>query len=70
MIEEHYAGQVEELALSEPALAVELARFRDDELAHQAEAVEQGAREAPGYPLLAAVIRAGCRVAIRTAEKI
>ena len=70
VIEEHYAGQVEELALSEPALAAQLARFRDDELAHQAEAVEQGARDAPGYPLLAAVIRAGGRAAIRTAEKL
>ena len=40
------------------------------ELADQALAVEQGAREAPAYPLLAAVIKAGCRIAIRAAEKV
>jgi ubiquinone biosynthesis monooxygenase Coq7 len=70
VIEEHYADQIVELEGSEPELAAELSRFRDDELAHQVEAVEQGAREAPAYPLLAAVIRAGCRVAIRAAEKL
>ncbi len=70
VIEEHYAGQVEELGEREPELAARLAQFRDDELAHQVDAVEQGAREAAAYPILAAVIRAGCRVAIRTAEKI
>jgi ubiquinone biosynthesis monooxygenase Coq7 len=70
VIEEHYADQIVELEGSEPELAAELSRFRDDELAHQVEAVEQGAREAPAYPLLSAVIKAGCRVAIRTAEKV
>ncbi len=69
VIGEHYAGQIDELKTSDPALAQTLTRFRDEELAHQAAAVEQGAREAPAYPLLAAVIRAGCRVAIKTAEK-
>ena len=33
-------------------------------------AVAEGAREAPGYRLLAAVIRAGCKAAIRISEKI
>jgi ubiquinone biosynthesis monooxygenase Coq7 len=70
VIEEHYAGQVEELQGREPELARQLAAFRDDELAHQVQAVDQGARRAPAYPLLAAVIRAGCKAAIRTAEKI
>ena len=70
VIERHYAGQVDELADSEPALAQTLSRFRDDELAHQAEAVKQGARTAPAYPLLSALIQAGCRAAIKTAEKI
>ena len=70
VIERHYAGQVEELADSEPELARTLSRFRDDELAHQAEAVDQGAHAAPAYPLLSALIQAGCRAAIKTAEKI
>ncbi|HMO43228.1 MAG TPA: demethoxyubiquinone hydroxylase family protein [Phenylobacterium sp.] len=70
VIGEHYASQVAELAEREPELAEELARFRDEELAHRDLAVEEGAREAPGYGLLSAVIRAGCRTAIRISEKI
>jgi ubiquinone biosynthesis monooxygenase Coq7 len=70
VIGEHYAGQVEELREREPELAARLDQFREDELKHQAEAVQEGAREAPGYAPLSAVIRAGCRAAIRTAEKI
>jgi ubiquinone biosynthesis monooxygenase Coq7 len=70
VIEQHYAAQVAELAEREPALAAELAGFRDEELAHRDQAVEQGARAAPGYSLLAAVIAAGCRAAIAISEKI
>jgi ubiquinone biosynthesis monooxygenase Coq7 len=70
VIGEHYAGQVEELKDREPALAGRLSAFRDDELKHQADAVGAGARETPGYGPLSALIRAGCRAAIRTAEKI
>jgi len=70
VIEKHYAGQIEELTVREPELAAELTKFREDELAHRDIAVEEGAREAPGYPLLAAVIQAGCRAAIKISEKI
>ena len=70
VIEGHYGGQIAELADSDPSLAAELAGFRDEELAHRDEAVAHGARAAPGYGLLAAVIRTGCRAAIRLSEKI
>jgi ubiquinone biosynthesis monooxygenase Coq7 len=70
VIEQHYAGQIAEVATREPELAAELTKFRDDELAHRDLALEEGAREAPAYPLLAAVIRAGCRAAIKISEKI
>ena len=70
VIEEHYAGQVAELAGSEPALAAELAGFRDEELAHRDLAAAEGARDAPGYGLLTAVIRAGCLTAIKISEKL
>ena len=53
-----------------PTLAQDLTRFRDDELAHRDRAVAEGAREAPAYPLLAGLIRAGCRAAIRISEKL
>jgi ubiquinone biosynthesis monooxygenase Coq7 len=70
VIEEHYAGQVEELQAKDTALSARLAGFRDDELGHRDEAVQAGAKDAPGYGLLSAVIRAGCRAAIRVAEKL
>lgn len=70
VIEQHYAGQVEELASREPELAAELARFRDEELAHRDHALAEGAQEAVGYPVLSAVIRAGCRAAIKISEKL
>ncbi len=70
VIEQHYAGQVAELQTVEPALAERLDGYRNEELAHHDKAIEAGAREAPGYGLLTAVIRAGCRAAIKTAERI
>jgi 3-demethoxyubiquinol 3-hydroxylase len=70
VIEQHYAGQIAEISADEPALAKDLARFRDEELAHRDEAVASGAHEAPGYRLLSAVIGAGCRAAIAISEKI
>ena len=70
VIEEHYAGQIAELSNRDPELAAELSKFRDEELAHRDLAVGEGAREAPGYSVLAAVIRAGCRTAIKLSEKI
>ena len=70
VIGEHYAAQVEALQAREPALARRISKFRDDELAHHDHAVEAGSREAPGHRLLSAVIRTGCRAAIKVAEKI
>ncbi|MBV9997192.1 MAG: demethoxyubiquinone hydroxylase family protein [Caulobacteraceae bacterium] len=70
VIEDHYRAQAAELEPAEPDLAAELLAFRDDELAHKAIALAEGAREAPGYPLIAAAIRTGCRLAIRIAEKL
>ena len=70
VIEGHYAGQIAELDTQNPALAAELATFRDEELAHRDQAVGHGAREAPGYALLAGVIRAGCRAAIAISEHV
>ncbi len=70
VIEEHYAEQIAEVTSSDPELAARLTRFRDDEIGHHDRAVEQGAREAPAYPLLSAIIKTGCRLAIRISEKI
>lgn len=70
VIEKHYAAQAEELSAAEPGLAGVVRAFRDDELGHKATAEAHGAKGAPGYPLLKAVIQAGCRMAIRLSEKI
>jgi ubiquinone biosynthesis monooxygenase Coq7 len=70
VIEDHYAQQIAEIGAREPALTAELTQFRDDELAHRDQALAEGAKEAPGYPLLSAVIQAGCKAAIRISEKI
>ena len=70
VIAEHYAGQISELSEIEPELAAELTGFRDEELAHRDQALAEGAKEAPGYRLLSAVIQAGCRTAIKISEKL
>lgn len=70
VIEEHYSDQVAETAEVDPALSAELARFRDEELAHHDHAVAHGSREAPAHRLLSAVIKAGCRVAIKVSERV
>jgi ubiquinone biosynthesis monooxygenase Coq7 len=71
VIEEHYGDQVAELEIAgEHDLAAKLAQFRAEEVAHKDLAAAEGAREAPGYALLSAIIRGGCRVAIRISEKL
>lgn len=70
VIAEHYANQAEEWEARDPALAAEFRQYRDDELRHHDHAVEQGAHEAPGYEALTAVIKAGCRLAIKVSEKM
>ena len=71
VIEGHYAGQVEELrAMGEDKLADQFDKFREEEVAHRDLAVEEGAKDAVGYPLLSAAIEAGCRLAIKVSEKI
>jgi ubiquinone biosynthesis monooxygenase Coq7 len=70
VIESHYGDQAEELGETEPDLAAMVREFRDDEIGHKTTAERHGAREAAGYPLLSAAIKAGCRLAIRLSEKI
>ncbi|MCK5745532.1 MAG: demethoxyubiquinone hydroxylase family protein, partial [Oricola sp.] len=70
VIEKHYAEQIGELGEDEPELADTVRRFRDDELEHKHTAEDHGAQDAPGYGLLSAAIRFGCRAAIRLAEKV
>ncbi len=51
-------------------LLVDLRRIRDEELEHLDHAVDNDAKEAKPYELLTNVIRAGCRGAIWTSERV
>jgi 3-demethoxyubiquinol 3-hydroxylase len=70
VIEEHYSDQLAELGDDEPELAGMIARFRDEEVAHKDEALAAGAEQAPGYGLLSALIKAGCKLAIATSTRV
>jgi 3-demethoxyubiquinol 3-hydroxylase len=69
-IDAHYADQIAALDDSEAELRDTLGRFRDDELQHRDIALRHGAEQTPGYRLLSAAIKAGCRMAIRISERI
>ncbi len=72
VIEQHYADQISELEGQEEhkELRDQFIQFREDELHHRDIAIEQGAKEAPGYGILSRVIQAGCRAAIKVSEKV
>lgn len=70
VIEKHYASQLGELKDRDPELSETVAQFRAEEIEHRESAVAYGAEATPGYPLLSAVIKTGCRIAIRLAERI
>ena len=69
-IDEHYADQVRALGDREPALRETLETFRAEELEHRDIGLAHGAEQAPGYRLLSAAIKAGCRVAIGLSERV
>lgn len=69
-IDKHYADQLVELGDSDPELSAAVEEFQAEEQEHRETALASGAENAPAYPLLSAVIRLGCRVAIATAKRI
>ena len=69
-IDRHYSEQLNQLGEDDPELARDITEFRADELDHRDTARAAGARQAVGYPLLTAAIRAGCRVAIELSKRI
>ena len=71
VIEGHYGKQVEELTLmGETGLAEQFAQFQAEEVEHKDLAVDEGAKDALGYPLLSAAITAGCHTAIAVTERV
>jgi len=66
----HYGRQAKEIEASEPTLAAALHQLKDEELEHLKTGLAEGAEKAPAYPLMSGLIKAGCRLAIKIAEKL
>lgn len=69
-IDAHYTQQIAALDESEAELRDTLVQFRQEELQHRDTGLQHGAEQAPGYRLLSAAIKTGCRVAIRISERL
>jgi ubiquinone biosynthesis monooxygenase Coq7 len=69
-IDEHYQAQEATLGADEAALKADIARFRAEELEHRDIGLANEAELTPGYKLLSAAIKLGCKVAIKVAERV
>jgi 3-demethoxyubiquinol 3-hydroxylase len=69
-IDAHYTAQIDRLADTDAPLRDTLEKFRAEEREHREIALANEAEQAPGYRLLSAAIRAGCRIAIRLSERL
>ncbi len=69
-IDRHYRDQLDELGDTDPELSDAVAEFRAEELEHLDTALGAGAEQAPAYPVLSGLIRAGCRAAIALSKRI
>ena len=69
-IDEHYSEQAAALGDDEAALRDTIETFRAEELEHRDIGLANEAELTPGYRLLTAVIKAGCKVAIKVSERI
>lgn len=69
-IDGHYKRQADQLGDDEAALRDTVLRFREEELEHRDIGLRNGAEDAPGYPVLSGLIKAGSHLAIRISERI
>ena len=69
-IDQHYQKQIDALDDSEAALRATIRQFRDEELEHRDTGLAHGAEQAPGYRVLRAAIKVGCRAAIALSERL
>jgi len=70
VIDEHYQEQRDKLNGQDPELEQIIEDFQAEEVEHREIALKHGAEEAPGYPVLSGLIKAGCRAAIAISKKI
>jgi 3-demethoxyubiquinol 3-hydroxylase len=69
-IDKHYAEQRRQLGDDDPDLGAMIDEFQAEELEHRDIALAHGAEDTFGYPVLTALIRAGCRAAIALSKRI
>jgi ubiquinone biosynthesis monooxygenase Coq7 len=69
-IDAHYTAQLDRLGDTEAPLRETLEKFRAEEREHRDIALANDAERTPGYRLLSAAIRSGCRLAIRLSERL
>lgn len=70
VITEHYDAQLAQPELLGKELQQTIQKFRDEEMEHHDLGLTHDAESAPGYPLLTAAIRTGCRAAIWLAKRV
>ena len=69
-IDEHYAAQAATLGEDEADLRGHIEQFRAEEQEHRDIGLEHEAELAPAYKFMSAVIKAGCKVAIKVTERV
>lgn len=69
-IDAHYANQAAKLGEDEAELKATIETFRAEELEHRDIGLANEAEQAPGYPVLSAAIKTGCRLAIWLSERV
>ncbi|HQT39488.1 MAG TPA: demethoxyubiquinone hydroxylase family protein [Acidocella sp.] len=69
-INEHYLAQETALDEDEAPLRATIAQFRAEELEHRDIGLANDAEKTPGYRLLTAIIKTGCKAAIKISEQI
>lgn len=69
VIDQHYQEQIQALPLNDP-LRETLVQFQAEEREHHDTASAHHGHDAPGYPLLSAVIQTGSRLAIALAKRV
>ncbi len=70
VIDAHYREQQDHLGEDEAALKATIEEFRLEELEHRDIGLENGAEQAPAYPLLSGAIKRASRLAIWLSERI
>lgn len=70
VIDDHYQEQLDALGDSDKELTEMIEVFQAEEVEHKEIALAHGAEEAPAYPLLSGVIKAGCHAAIWLSKRV